>query len=174
MIEKLKKISLSKIVFLLFITTIIVTELTLSKYETTLSKEDEVRVALMGNDLFINVITPMDLYPGSEPSIIPLIISNKENNRICEVAQTFFLKLIKNQTANIPLEITLCKDEECNEILTENAQGIYEDDEFELNAGIEDKVVLYIKAEWPKEHNHENYAFEIDYIKVQIDSTQVD
>ena len=37
-----------------------------------------------------------------------------------------------------------------------------------------DEVVLYIKAEWPKEHNHENYAFEIDYIKVQIDSTQVD
>jgi len=174
MIEKLKKISMSKIVFLLFITTVIISELTLSRYGTTFSKTEEVRVAVMGNDISFNIMAPMDLYPGSDPSIIPLVITNKENNRICEVLKNFFLKLTKNETANIPLEFTLCKDEECNEVITENDAGLYFDQEFLLQAGIGEEKTYYIKAEWPKEYNNENYAFEIDYIKVEIYSTQVD
>lgn len=172
--KRLKNLSLSKLTFILIITTIIVTELTLSQYSTTLSRQEEAVIAIMGSDVSLNIVTPQDIYPGSAPAVIPIILTNKENNKVCDVSQEFSLSLERSELENIPFEYALYEDSNCTKVLETNQAGEYVNSDFSFKAGIEDSITYYLKLTWPEEYNQENYAFEIDYIKVKVKTSQLD
>lgn len=172
--NRFQKISISKLAFILFVTTIIISEFTLSRYSTTLSKQEEATIAVMGSDVSLNILTPSDVYPGSAPAVIPIVITNKGNGKVCDVSQKFQVSLIRSESINIPFEYGLYEDIDCTNLLQKDENGYYTDSSYNFDAGIESSKVLYLKVEWPEEYNQESYAFEIDYVKVKITVTQVD
>ena len=171
---KNKKISFSKLLFLCFITTVIVVELTFSKYESTFSKSTDATVAIMANDVLSNIVIPDGIYPGSAPVVVAITVTNEDNGRVCQVSQDYMIKIERPEQINIPFEFELYKDKECTESLDINEDGYYYDSSFNFDAGIKDEKKYYLKIYWPEEYNDASYAFEIDYFRFIVDTIQRD
>lgn len=171
--EKLKQIPIFKLVFFCFITTVIVSEITFSRYKTTLSHYNTSKVAVMANDISLDLTTPVDMYPGSEPAVVAITLTNTDNGKICEVSQSYTFEIKRGEMTNIPFEFDLYKDRECTELVNKDELGIFSDASFIFKAGIKEEHTYYLKISWPEEHNDASYAFEIDYFKVIINSTQI-
>lgn len=171
--EKLKQIPILKLVFLCFITTIIISEITFSRYRTTLSNYNTSRVAIMANDISLDLATPADMYPGSAPAVIAITLTNVDDGKICEVAQSYTISIKRGETTNIPFDFELYKDFACTELVNKNELGVFLDDSFIFKAGVREEHTYYLKINWPEEYNDASYAFEIDYFKVIINATQI-
>lgn len=169
-----KEIKLPKLLFFFFMTTVIVTELTLSKYSSTATSSDTVTVALFANDVTTTITAAQNIYPGSDPVIVPITVTNKENNKVCEVSQSYVIDVMTNENPNIPLEYTICKDSACTTPVAQNGEGYYTDNTFKFNANVEGSKTYYLKVYWPEEYNDSSYAFEIDYVNLKFIITQVD
>lgn len=169
-----KEIALPNLLFFFFITTIIVTELTLAKYSSVATSVDAVTVALLANDVTTTVTATQNIYPGSDPLIIPITVTNKENDKVCQVSETFVIDLITNENPNIPLEYTLCKNSTCTSMISKNSDGYYTDSTFNFQASTEESKTYYLKVYWPQEYNDSSYAFEIDYVNLKFIITQKD
>ena len=67
--------------------------------------------------------------------------------------------------------------EQADTIVEQNLERVYaqldEETKNALKAGIKEEHTYYLKISWPEEHNDASYAFEIDYFKVIINSTQI-
>ena len=169
-----KEIKLPKLLFFFFITTVIVTELTLSKYSSTATSSDAITVALFANDVTTTITAPQNIYPGSDPVIIPITVTNKENEKVCQVSETFVIDLMENENPNIPLEYSLCKDSTCSSTISKNSDGHYTDSTFNFEANKEKSKTYYLKVYWPEQYNDSSYAFEIDYVNLKFIITQKD
>ena len=169
-----RKVSFFKLMFFCLMTTIIVVELTFSRYATTLSKTTNAVIALMANDVSTDIIIPDGIYPGSEPSIITVSVKNEDNGKISQVSQKYMMKIVRNGQVNIPFEFELYKDENCTQLLKMNENGYYYDTGFTFDAGVKKEHTYYLKVYWPEEYNDSSYAFEIDYISFLIDIIQLD
>ena len=165
------KFKLHNLMFLYIATTILVSVISLSKYTTAISSDSIARVAVMVNSVSVDIELPIGAYPGVEPIICPIIITNKEEEKICEVTQEFKIQI--DIQKNIPLELGLYKDKFCTEIIEKNENGEYISEDFKFNAGIEDTKTYYLKIEWPEEEKSEYLAFEIDYISISVVSAQI-
>ena len=131
-------------------------------------------MALMANDIYADFGEGIKGYPGCEPQIYEIEITNKEEEKICEVAQKYLVKIERDESVNIPLEISLYKDANCSEILAPNANNFYDETDFRFNAGEEGSKKLYLKLNWPKVYKNSSYAFEIDYVRIHIIAEQID
>ena len=170
----MKKFNLSRLSFLVFITTILVVSISLSKFTSTLSNSDSVSVALFANEVTTTHSLNQKLYPGSDALIIPIMVTNKENGKICEVSENFVIEIKNNENENIPLEFGLYKDSNCTNPILKNANGYYTDNEFKFIKGIEDNKMYYLKVNWPSNYNDSAYAFEVDYLIIKFIITQID
>lgn len=150
-----------------------ITDATLAKYTTTVHSSDSVKIALFANDLVATVPSTQNIYPGSDPILIPIEVTNKKDGKICDVTENYKIEIKNNDHPNIPLNYQFCKDEHCNTLVSQS-NGIYEDDSFKFQAGVEEKNTLYLKVSWPEEYNDSSYAFEIDYIQLKFILTQED
>ncbi len=169
-----RKISMVKILILGFLTTIISIELTLASYKSETSLQAATNIAVMASNATIEIENNLEGYPGCTPIICPIILTNKKDDKICQVTQKFSISIDKNNIQNIPIVFSLYKDENCTEILAPNENGVYSNDEFVFDAGIEQTKTYYLKIEWPENETNADLAFEIEYFKLNIIMEQID
>ena len=162
------------LIFLCIITTIVIITMSFSKYESTVAGNNVTKVALMANSVSMDINLPISGYPGMEFVICPIVITNKIEDKICEVSQKYTIEIETQENLNIPLTFELYKDQYCTEIMGCDENGIYSEDEFFFNAGVEDEQIYYLKIDWPEDANSEYLAFEIEYFSVNVVATQVD
>ncbi len=173
MISKIKKIATGKLIFLFLITAIIVVGFSLSKYETKLEIMGTSKIAIMANDVYVDIENTLQGYPGCNPYVYEIIITNKENEKICEVAQKYVIKIEKEESQNLPLEVELYKDVACTQRITKNGAGYYNDVDFVFDANIEQTNKVYLKVNWPSDNKNPANAFEIDYFRILVNSDQI-
>lgn len=172
--RKEKRNSLYTFLFACFITTFIVVGWSLSKYQSTMTMKQTTKVAVMANDVQFVIEDMIQGYPGCPDIVYPIILTNKQENNICEISQTFTIDIQKQETENLPLQIGLYEDEACTKKLEENADGLYTAEDFRFQAATEETKTYYVKINWPIDKNSAYYAFEMDYFKMHIQITQVD
>lgn len=171
---KKHKISKVKLIFLAILTTIVIVNLSLSRYKSFVVGTTSANVALMAHDVDVDFSDEIKGYPGCDPKIFAINLTNKENNKICEVKQKFKMKIEREETANLPIEIALYKDAGCTQIIETDENGYYNQDDFIFDAGVEQTKTIYLKIIWPEARKNPAYAFEIDYFALHIVSSQVD
>ena len=168
------KIKTHNLIFIYVITTIIITLISFSRYVTTVTTDATTRVALMADSVSVDLNLEEGMQPGYE-AIYPIVITNKdEEGNICEVSQQFTIEIEREKDKNLPLTLTLYKDENCTEIVEPDENGIYTSNEFKLNAGDEEAKTYYLKINWPSEENNVELSYEMGYIKVNVTITQLD
>lgn len=173
--KKLKgKIKIHNLMFIYIVTTIIVATLSLSKYVTTVTTDSIAKVAVMTNKVSVDMDLPMKAYPGSEPIICPIIITNKEGDQICDVSQKFTIMVGRAEVQNLPLVFELYKDQYCTEIIEKDDDGNYISEEFVFKAGVEETKTYYLKVYWPDDKKDEYLAFEIEHFSINVVGTQID
>lgn len=170
----MKKFNLSRLLFLVFITTILVVSISLSKFTSTLSSSDGVNIALFANDITTTYSLNQKLYPGSDALVIPITVTNKKDGKICEISENFVVEIKNNENENIPLEFGLYKDINCTNQVLKNSNGYYTDSNFKFTKGIEENKIYYLKVNWPSNYNDSAYAFEVDYLIIKFIITQID
>ena len=168
----LRKFSIFNIIFLAVLSTLIVISLSLSQYNSDSVLHQNVKVAVMANDVIYNAGQPAIGYPGCE-YIYTVDLTNKED-KVCEVSQKFTMQFEKGQEENLPLTWGLYKDEQCTIPLNKTKEGIYDDEEFYFEGGVEKTKTVYLKISWPKEKNQDYYSYEIDYFDFDIVIKQID
>ena len=131
---KRKKIKKGILIFLYIITAIIVINISISKYETTSIVHKETTVAIMESNSYVEIENDIKMYPGCEPQIYDITITNKQNDAICDVTQSYKLKIERSEPQNLPLEIALYSDANCTQLLTPNEFGYYTDENYKFNA----------------------------------------
>ena len=167
------KIKLHNLIFIYVVTTIFVTVLSLSRYVTTVSRTNVAKVATMASDISFDLSIPKEAYPGFE-TVYPIVITNKDGDRICDVSQKYTIEITREDIENIPLEFNLYEDEYCTKLISKDENGIYSLDSFVFNANEEQTKTLYLKIVWPEDENAEYLAFEIGYFSVKIKAEQID
>ena len=167
------KFKLHNLLFIYIATTVIVTVVSFSKYVTTVSTDSTAKIAIMANSVSIDLGIPKDAYPGYE-TIYPIILSNEDEGKICEVTQKYIIKIKRDSFENIPIEFELYKDEYCTESVEKDENGYYIAEEFILDANQRQTNTHYLKIYWPEEYNDANLAFEIGYFTIDVISTQLD
>lgn len=168
------KIKSHNLIFLCFITTIIILSISFSRYESTVASDSTTRVAIMATDVSVDAQVPVGAYPGSDPVVCPITITNKDGNNVCEVAQSFTIEVERSTTENLPLTFELYRDEYCTEILQADENGIYSADDFRFTAKDEQEMTFYLKINWPEDKNDEAYALEIEHFAINVVATQID
>ena len=86
--KRLKKIPLRVWLFYLLLISILCTGVTFASYKSESSGGSSTRVALFANDAKVD-ITIKDIVPGGEPIEIPITVTNYDDDRICEVSQSY-------------------------------------------------------------------------------------
>ena len=132
------------------------------------------KVAVMANSVSTNMQSAIDIYPGCEPVICPIVITNKDQNRVCEVAQEFVIEVKRYTAENIPLVIGLYSDQLCTEIIGIDETGVYSSEKFKFKANVEETKTYYLKIEWPEEENNENLSLEIETLSINVIASQID
>ena len=168
------KLPIIPLILLTIIAVAIVVDLSIAKYKSATNAIDSVQVAIMANDAYIEFDDEIKGYPGCEPKIYEINVTNKENEKICEVKQKYKFKIEREESKNLPIEISLYKDCGCKHILNSNEDGYYEDETFVLEEGVEQTNKVYLKIIWPELKKNASYAFEIDYFALHIISSQID
>ena len=167
------KIKTHNLIFLFIATTIIITTISLSKYVSTVSTDSITKVALMANDLSVDIDLTEGVYPGYK-TIRPITFTNEnEEGMICDVAQQFTLQFGRETIENIPINFSIYKDVLCTEIIEPDENGYYSSEDFKLNAGERDEKTYFLEISWPEEENEEQLAFEIGYFTMNIIVEQV-
>lgn len=163
-----------KILIICIITSILSIELTLAGYKSSTNLMSAATVALMANNTTIEIENNLEGYPGCEPIVCPIILTNVKDNKVCKVGQKYSISVDRTQFQNIPLEFSLYKDENCTEILAPNENFVYTDESFIFEAGVETSITYYLKVEWPEDKNNSDFAFEVEYFKINVDVEQID
>ncbi len=134
-----------------------------ARYLTKSSGQDSARVALMAGDA---TYTLSDLYaaPGEE-NRIRFTITNTEGGSVCEVAQTYRVKVI-NLTKNLPLAFTYFKVDGGEQTKIDKIQGVF-------HAGESQSVTYEVQILW-ESPQPATQAFEMDALQVIIETEQID
>lgn len=148
----------------------------MARHVSQSSGGDTARVAVMASNVEIPLGNVVMIHPG-ETNIVPIKLTNKDGNVICEVDQRYIMTVepISESINNLPLEYSLYKDEGCKdeaEITVDGstlsgAEGTFE-------ASVEQTASYWLKVTWPKDQNNAYLAFEIDALKVKVRAEQID
>lgn len=101
-----------------------------------------------------------------------MTIQNYDDEKVCEVFETFSISILR--TKNLPLNVDIYKDANYSEKLTPNDEGVYEDDSFAFEAGEQGECTLYIRIEWDTGNSDYSYSQELEKITLCTNITQVD
>lgn len=172
--ERKLKFKIQNLIFIYIVTVVIITSFTLSRYETTAVGKNTTTVAVMANTVSTGIQLNLAGFPGSDSTVCPIIITNEDNNTICDVAQSFTVEISRQENANLPLVCNLYSDEYCTQPIQKDENGLYISDDFNFSPGIKQTKECYLKIDWPEEENDDLYAFEIEYIKIKVVATQID
>ena len=159
--------------FIYVITTIIVTVFSFSKYVTTVSTDNKAKLAAMANSMSVDIALTQEVYPGFA-MVFPIEITNKDEEKVCDVAQEFILRIDRAEMENLPLVFSLYNDEFCTNEIEALEKDVFEAENFEFAAGVEETKTYFLKVYWPENEKNEALAFEIGYFSVEIIATQVD
>lgn len=165
--QKIKPINI--LVLLCIITTIILISVSISKYTNVISGGDSAQVAvpiinLEENTLDIN-INPNDL----EKEYV-FKVSNKEEDKISEVAMEYTLEI--NNANNLPVEFELYS---CKSGVTDNTNLLDNNKTSKIKLGLNDEEQEYqLKIKWNQENKNYQYAKVIDYVQIVLNSSQID
>lgn len=170
--QKNRKLKIENLLLLCIITTIAITTLTLSRYETTVAGNDSTRVAIPIINLSSNVlnvtvspINPMQEYIFS--------VSNTEETKSSEVSMEYTIKV--NSFGNLPLEFELYTFNNN----TEGIENLFEGNGTTTSSSIirieDNQVRTYkLKIKWKENNKDYKLSNTIDYVQVILDSKQVD
>ncbi|MCD8364565.1 MAG: hypothetical protein LUC83_01890 [Clostridiales bacterium] len=142
-----------------------------AKYATSGSSQSSATVAVMGSDISIDLVDN-PLYPGMEPEVIPVTLTNKDGDAVCEVSQSYSFSVTR-LTENLPLTVQVYTDPNCtqgNEVPLNSDTGTF-------IASREKEATYYIKVTWDDAvaaNKASTYATEIDYLRVNVTVTQID
>lgn len=164
-----KSYTFFKLIIFLLLTATIVVSFTLSRYKSNVTTNATATIALMANnaEVSINAVGK----PGKTDKY-PITITNFENNKVCEVTETF--KINVSTTDNLPLNIKLYKDQNYTQEISKNSDGDFEDkDSFKFTRSTKETKTYYLKIEWPENQKNYTYSNEIDNIKVNAIITQI-
>ena len=142
---------------------ILATGTTFSSYKSISGGTDRVSVALFASDYAFDVPATEGYYPGMDPKVVEITITNFEGDKICEVSQAFSITA-ERLVGRLPLELQITK-------LTGP-----QNNEFRLESGVATKqtATFNLTISWPEQYNDHSYADEIDVVRVTIDATQID
>lgn len=173
-LENKRKLSIIKILIFCLITTIISIDLTFANYKSEVQLQAATTIALMASNTTIEIENNLEGYPGCNPIICPITLSNVKDSKVCKVSQKYSISVDRTEIQNIPLEFSLYTDKYCTEILTPDENGIYSDETFVFKSGVESSITYYLKIEWPEDKNSSDLAFEVEYFKLNVDVEQID
>lgn len=168
------KLSIQKLIFFCIVTTIIVTALTLSKYESSVASSDNTKVAtaIMNLSSEMSVI-PVSVSPLEKEKEYIFKVSNIEEEKSSEVSMEYTLKI--ENLGNLPLDFELYTyDEEKigNSNLLVGNGNITDKIEMKLN---DEGIHTYkLKIKWREGENSYLYSQTIDYVRLVLKATQID
>ena len=165
--EKKKKMRLPLSAYLtyLLVATLLFTGVSFSKFATTSSGEDSARVAVMAMDTSYVIAEELPIAPG-ETVDFTVTLTNKEDNRICEVTQNYSM-YVENLTNNMSLAFEYFLVEGASETKQDSVAGTF-------YAGVEESVTYKIKITWTGAPRPASSAFEVDGLKIVVKTEQVD
>lgn len=173
-VQRNNKNLLDKLLLFVIIATIIMVNFSLAKFKKTAAIDSETKIAIMANDITVDIDTKIEGYPGCKPIICAIELTNADDTKVCEVSQKFTVSILNNSTSNIPIKYSLYRDINCTENLIPNEEGIYENEDFKFEANKKESKKYYLKIIWPEEENNPFYAFEMDYLNLKINIEQLD
>lgn len=165
--EKKNKMHLPLSAYLtyLLVATLLFTGVSFSKFATTSSGEDSARVAVMAMDTSYVIAEELPIAPG-ETVEFTVTLTNKEEDRICEVTQNYFMT-VENLTNNMALSYDYFLMDGANEKVQDFVSGTF-------HAGVEESATYKIKITWTGAPQPASSAFEVDGLKIVIKTEQVD
>jgi hypothetical protein len=171
-----RKLSVGKIIFFTLITTIIISIITLSKYKSEVKGSDSATVATPCIYLDSSKVLEISLNPTAEAKEYVFSVSNSKDNSSSEVSMAYKIQI--ETMNNLPLDFELYTYDNGvvgTDNLFENNGSITKDAvKFEVsdNQTVTNTYKLIIK--WRE--NNTSYKFNQveDYIKIVVNSTQID
>ena len=148
----------------LFLITLMLTNITISRYISKHTAGDGARVAVMASKASITV-EPMVGHPG-DADLIPISVTNKDGDRVCEVAQSYSVE-VRNLTGNLPLEFAFYEDQACSTPVTGMPSGTFA-------AGTEASEQFWLRVTWPETQNNPELAFALDACEITVLAEQID
>lgn len=170
--KKRRRVPVSVILVYLLVATLGMGSVTFSSYVSTAEGQSTARVAIMAANATVPVTAPISGAPGERSDPIAVTVTNKENNKVCEVTQRYTIEAEiwkpQDQTTNIPeLVCEFYSDQNCQNKLTAAPTGI-------MNAGEPTSVTYYVAVRWPGPTAAADLAFEIDALQITVIAEQVD
>lgn len=166
--EKKNKMRLPLSVYLTYLlaATLLFTGISFSKFAATASGESSARVAVMAMNTEVEPANVL-IAPG-ETAEITVILTNKEDDKVCEVAQVYSMS-VETLTQNMNLSCVYSKDDGTAETLAESdtATGTFD-------AGVEQSVTYKVKITWNGGAQPASSAFEVDGLKISVKAEQID
>ncbi|MBR3786247.1 MAG: hypothetical protein IKJ77_07565 [Firmicutes bacterium] len=135
-----------------------------AKYTVGAEGNDGARVAIMATDAEIN-LEDFCLAPGEEKEFT-VTLTNQENERVCEVAQSYTLK-VENLTNNLDFAYEYYLMDTGTMTIVDEATGIFE-------AGTAETATYKVKVLWPDVPQPANHAFEMDALRIVVHAEQID
>ena len=171
--KKKNKLRLPPIAYLtyLLVATLMFSGVSFSKFATTSSGEDSARVAIMAMDTIVTINCPLSAAPGGTTEEFTVIVTNKENSRVCEVAQQYTL-YIENLSGNMNLTYEFVDATTTTYTDADGMTHIAVTGSFE--PGVEGSVTYTVRVTWNAEPQSEHMAFEVDALQVVVLASQVD
>ncbi|MBR1802456.1 MAG: hypothetical protein IJ777_00540 [Clostridia bacterium] len=170
--SKAKKLSVSKLILFSIITTMIVTVLTSSRYESSTASSDNAKVAVPVINLSSNTLD-LSINPNTDEKEYVFKVTNTEDEKQTEVTMEYAIQI--KSLGNLPLEFELYQYEDGvlgNTNLLSGNGSITNFIKMGLNEKIEHTYMLKIK--WRQTEKSYQYNKTIDYVQVVLDSKQVD
>ena len=97
-------------------------------------------------------------------------VSNKEEDKISEVAMEYTLEI--NNANNLPVEFELYS---CKSGVTDNTNLLDNNKTSKIKLGLNDEEQEYkLKIKWNQESKNYQYAKVIDYVQIVLNSSQID
>lgn len=159
------RLPLSAYLTYLLVATLLFTGVSFSKFATTSSGEDSARVAVMAMDTSYVIAEELPIAPG-ETVEFTVTLTNKEEDRICEVTQNYFMT-VENLTNNMALSYDYFLMDGANAKVQDSVSGTF-------HAGVEESATYKIKITWTGTPQPASSAFEVDGLKIVIKTEQVD
>jgi hypothetical protein len=174
--KKEKRVTIGKLIFLTLITTIIISIITLSKYRTTVTGSDNTKIAVPFIYLNTSEILEIKMNPIENKKEYEFSVSNNESGVDSDVSMEYTIQI---QTMNnLPLDFELYTYD--NNIMgTENLfekNGAITKNKIKMDLNENQEITHSYKLIIKWRENNTSYKFSQveDYIKIVVDSNQID
>lgn len=171
--RKKKKLSSRKIVLLFILTTIVIVLQTISKFRSSVATNSTAKVAYPAIDLTSNQILETSINPDSTEKEFVFSVKNSNDENKTQVTMQYNIQI--ETLSNLPLEFELYtyNNETKGEtnLLKENGNIT---DNFIFNDFVNDELNKYkLIIKWKEKETDYRYSNTIDYVRIKVNSEQV-